>query len=80
MTKPNFIHGKEPESEIVINVESINYVHVMGGSVFVNFIGDENSVHLRGELGQAVWRLVRSSSTTIYQTPAAVENKNAETL
>jgi hypothetical protein len=73
----NFFHLSENEHEIVINADKINYVQKLGGSVFVHFTENENPLHLRAEMGQAVWKLVRASSTTIYQ--AATDNKNAET-
>lgn len=78
MTKTNFIHIEETDFELVINAENIKYVNRIGSNVFVHFTGEQSPLHLRMEAGQALWRLIRASSTTIHR--AAVENKNAETL
>lgn len=77
MSKPNFVHIEESEFELAINADNISYVQRLGDSVFVHFNGGENPLHLRMKPGQAIWGLVRASSTTIYQ--ASPNDKNAGT-
>ncbi|WP_144427429.1 hypothetical protein [Nostoc piscinale] len=69
MSKPTLVHIQESEFEIVLNVDSINYVGKMGTNVFIHFNGECDKLALRGSAGEAVWKLIRGSSVTIYQAP-----------
>ncbi|AFY43647.1 hypothetical protein [Nostoc sp. PCC 7107] len=69
-TKP-LVHIQETEFELVINLDSVNYLARMGTSVYIHFKGEAEKLALRGPAGDAAWRIFRNSSVTIYQAPPA---------
>ena len=71
-----FAHLETADFEIVLNAENISYVQKMGNSIFINFVGGGDRLHLRKEPGQAAWKLVRNSAVTIYQE--SEQSKKAE--
>ncbi|MBE9208824.1 hypothetical protein IQ244_20215 [Nostoc sp. LEGE 06077] len=79
--KPPFllVHLQHPDSEIVLDVTKINFIHKTGRIFYVCFAGTPIPMELPEEMGLKLWRLMRSSSITIHTESAAADDKNAET-
>ncbi|MBD2360038.1 hypothetical protein H6G36_02290 [Anabaena minutissima FACHB-250] len=74
-----FIHLQGTDLEIILDLDSINYVKKAENLTWIHFHGDKEPLTITGETAQKFWRFIYGCSYTIQDDSAAAENKNAET-
>ena len=68
-----FIHMEDGDAEVVINLEYVASARRTENFTTLFFAGDSEPLHLDGEVGERIWRLLKDIAPTILQSDARGE-------